>query len=158
MTTPLLYTSCEAVRACLGLDPNDCPDRVLIDSNLALELELDLDGWASTHAAIFDANIPGATSQDRRRGNLLALYCQWFCAVQVARRHLLFLQVSADGKNRAERFDVDFAAMATMAEGMASKYKTELATDLEPTTAAPGLFGLVVLSVPGIDPITEVPE
>lgn len=158
MATPLLYTSCEAVRACLGLDPNDCPDRVLIDSNLELELELDLDSWVTTHNAINNANVPGATTQDRRRGNLLTLYCQWFCAAQVARRHLLFLQVSADGKNRAERFEVDFDAMAVMAEGLASKYKTELGTDLEPTTTGPVLFGLAAASVPDLDPITEVPE
>lgn len=158
MPTPLLYTSCEAVRACLGLDANDCRDRVLLDSNLALELELDLDEWVPTHSSINAANDPDAPAQDRRRGNLLLLYCQWFCALQIARRPLLFLQVAADGKNRAERFDVDFAAIATTAEAMASKFKTDLATDLEPSASTPGMFGLAVASSPDLDPISEVPD
>ena len=45
------YTNTAAVRACLGVDEQDCPDSILLDSNLSLELLVDLDEWLSGHAA-----------------------------------------------------------------------------------------------------------
>lgn len=158
MSTPLLYTSCEAIRGCLGIDANDCPDRVMLDSNLALEIEIDLDAWLPTHDAIMDAYGPSSTADQRKQGSLLTLYCQWYGASLLARRPHLVLQVMADGKNRGERFDVDLLALAASAAQWAAKYKQDLQVALDTTVTRAQGFALAVVSVPDLDPVTEVPD
>lgn len=158
MSTPLLYTSCEAIRGCLGIDANDCPDRVMLDSNLALEIEIDLDVWLPTHATIFNAYGPASTADQRKQGSLLVLFCQWYGASLLARRPHLVLQVMADGKNRGERFDVDLLALAVSAAQWAAKYKQDLQGALDATVTRTQGFSLAAVSVPDLDPVTEVPD
>jgi hypothetical protein len=130
----------------------------MLDSNLAMEIEIDLDAWVPTHAAIFSAFGTASTADQRKQGTLLVLFCQWYGAALLARRPHLVMQVMADGKNRGERFDFELAEVAAGAAAWAAKYKQDLQAALDANTSRASGFSLMRVSVPDLDPVTEVPE
>ena len=149
------YATTEAIRGCLGIDQHDCPDRVIIDSRLELELEVDLDGWLDTHTALYEAGIlSSATADAKRVKNYILLYSQWFCAYEMASRFLLTPQIVSDGKNQMNRFSkIDLDRVKDLAAARMSKYKTLLDEDVNgATTSVPSLLAI---SVPDFDPVTN---
>lgn len=152
------YTNTAAVRACLGVDEQDCPDSILLDSNLSLELLVDLDEWLSGHAALYTANTTTSPTTDEvRLKNLLVLYAQWFCAYELANRFLTVPQIVSDGKNQMNRFaKIDLAKAAELAGARRQKYRAALDTAVN---SAPGFtsgIALMQVSVPDYDPVTNV--
>ncbi len=149
------YTTTEAVRGCLGVDASDCGDEVMVDSLLDVELVVNLDGWAPTHAAIFSAGgLTGASAAAVRSRNLIKLYAQWWCAKEVAARNLLVPQLSTDGKARLDRFKIDLELVEQKAASRCAQYQNLLREALgEATVSAAGL-NFVLAAPPASDPIT----
>ena len=151
------YTTTEAIRASLGIDAEDCPDSYMENSNLELELLVDLDGWLPTHATIFsDGNQATPLAAQRRARDVLVLYSQWFCAYEMAKRFLTFPQIVSDGKNQLNRFPkVDLEKVAEMAAAQMAKYKGILEEEvLEQTPSYTP--NILIVSTPADDPVSDV--
>lgn len=150
------YTTTQAVRGCMGVDANDCPDATMVDSKLDLELSLDLDTWLATHAALYAAGIAGgATAAETAISNRITLYAQWFCALEMINRQLLVPQINTDGKAQMDRFKVDLNLLAEKAAAKVGKYKGELVELVDGTTPTSAYSDFVSVAVPGTDVITE---
>jgi hypothetical protein len=149
------YTTTEAIRGSLGIDANDCPDNLMIDSNIELELLVDLDGWLSTHATIFSTgNTSGSTAEEKLLKDYVILYSQWFCATEMAARFLTFPQIVTDGKNQMNRFSkLDLERVKDMAAERMAKYRNLL--DELVNGAVIGVFNPVAISIPDYDPVTN---
>jgi len=100
------YTTTDAIRGAIGLTDNEVTDAMLVDQNLALELENDLLGWIPTHATLYAAGLDsGASAAEKQQAALLILYSQWFCAAQALTVMTLSIpQAIADGKDEMKRF------------------------------------------------------
>lgn len=157
MTALGTYTTTEAVRGCLGVDQDDCPDRYMVDSQVALELSLDLDGWLPTHAALYTAGTAGSpTTAAKAIADRLKLYAQWFVALEFANRPLTVPQIVTDGKAQLDRFKVDLKALAELAAQKVAKYKNELQNAVDGTQTVAPYTNYVNVATPGADPVTEV--
>lgn len=151
------YTTTDAVRGCLGVDKDDCPDRYMVDSKVDLELSLDLDGWLPTHAALYTAGTTGTpTATVKAIADRIKLYAQWFVALEFANRPLTVPQIVTDGKAQLDRFKVDWKALAELAAQKVAKYKGELQAAVDGTTVVASYTNYVNVAVPGADPVTEV--
>lgn len=151
------YTTTEAVRGCLGIDEDDCPDNFMIESNLSLELTVDLDGWLPTHAALYSAGTTGSpTSAQVGVSNRIKLYAQWFCANEMANRPMTVPQITTDGKAQFDRFKVDLVRLAALTAAKMGKYKAELDELVNNVQKPIGLpSSLVKAAIPSQDPITD---
>lgn len=150
------YTTTEAIRGSLGIDAEDCPDSYIVDSNLELELLVDLGDWLPTHASILAAGTsPTATAEEERHSNCLILYSQWYGAYQMAKRFLTFPQIVSDGKNQINRFPkIDLERVAELAAEQMAKYKGILDEEVNGAVVASTLPIMSVAS-PDTDPVTE---
>ena len=150
------YTTTQAVRGCLGVDSDDCPDAYMVDSQVALELSLDLDGWLPTHAALYTAGTTGTPSAAAAAiASRIKLYAQWFIALEFANRPLTIPYITTDGKAQIDRFKVDLAKVAELAAAKVAKYKGELQGEDGVAAVAP-YADFVSVATPGSDPVTEV--
>jgi hypothetical protein len=157
MTALGSYTNTDAVRGCLGVDQDDCPDRYMVDSQVALELSLDLDGWLPTHAALFTAGTTGTPSTAAKAiADRLKLYAQWFVALEFANRPLAVPQIVTDGKAQLDRFKVDLSKVAELAAQKVAKYKGELQGAVDGSQNLAPYTNYVSVATPGADPVTEV--
>lgn len=151
------YTTTDAVRGCLGVDVDDCPDRYMVDSKVEIELKLDLDSWLSTHAALHAAGTGGgATAQQTAIAQRIELYAQWFVALEFANRPLAIPQITTDGKAQIDRFKIDLARVTQLAAAKVAKYKGELQELVNGQPATAPYLSYVGVAVPGADPVTEV--
>ena len=157
MTQLTSYTSTEAIRACLGIDAEDCPDTYMTDSNLELELLTDLDGWLPTHATIFsEGNGATPTAAQLRYRNILILYSQWFGAYEMAKRFLTFPQIVSDGKNQINRFPkVELEKVAELAAAQMAKYKGLLDEEVNGNVVV-NQPPIMLVSTPVDDPVSDV--
>jgi hypothetical protein len=156
MTALGSYTTTEAVRGCLGVDANDVPDRYMVDSLVALELSLDLDGWLPTHAALYTAGTTGSpTTAAQAIANRIKLYAQWFITLEFANRPFTVPHITTDGKAQIDRFKIDLADVARLAAEKVAKYKGELQGEDGVAAIAP-YADYVSVATPGADPVTEV--
>ncbi len=152
------YTTYEAIRGSLGVDAEDCPDALIRESNLELELEVDLDDWLSTHATIWsDGASETATTSQVRLKNLLALYSQWFCAYELAGRFLLYPQIVTDGKAQINRFpNFDLEAARDLAGSRMAKYRATLNEVVNGASTSIQGARILAVSIPDYDPVTNV--
>jgi hypothetical protein len=150
------YTDTNAIRASIGVDSADCEDSLIIDSNLELELEVDLEEWLPTHATIFSTgNGSGATLSQKLQKNYLLLYAQWFCAYELVCRFLAIPQIVSDGKNQINRFaTIDLNQVKTLAGERKSKYRQKL--DAAVNSSSVSQLTLMRISTPNYDPVTNV--
>lgn len=152
-----VYTTTEAVRGCLGVDANDVRDAYMLDSQLALELTLDLNGWLPTHATLYSSGTTGTpTAAQAAIANRIKLYAQWFCALEMANRPLTVPQITTDGKAQIDRFKVDLARVAELAAAKVARYKGELQELVDSITPVATYSSFVSVAAPGTDPVTEV--
>lgn len=151
------YTTTEAIRGCLGIDQNDCPDGYMVDSKLDLELIVDLDDWLPTHAALYTAGTSGSpTNPQAAVAVRIALYSQWFCALEMANRPLTVPQITTDGKAQFDRFKVDLERLSALCAAKVVKYRAELQELVNNVKKPIGLpISLVQVAAPTQDPITE---
>jgi hypothetical protein len=149
------YTTSDAIRGSLGVDPQDCSDEVIASSNLEVELEVDLDGWLPNHDALFTTGTAtGATASEKTTKNLILLYSQWFCAFELASRFLLFPQIVTDGKNQMNRFaKVDLDRVKDLAASRMNKYKSSLDELVNSTTQS--VLPIISVAIPDNDPVTN---
>ena len=151
------YTNTDAVRGCLGVDQDDCPDRYMVDSQVALELSLDLDGWLPTHATLFTAGTTGTPLPAAKAiADRIKLYAQWFVTLEFANRPLAVPQIVTDGKAQLDRFKVDLSKVAELAAGKVAKYKNELQGAVDGSQTVAPYTNYVNVATPGADPVTEV--
>lgn len=151
------YTTTQAVRGCLGIDVDDCPDAYMVDSQVALELKLDLDGWLPTHSTLYTAGTTGSpTALQTAISDRIKLYAQWFVALEFANRPLTVPQINTDGKAQIDRFKVDLAAVAKLAAAKVAKYKGELVSLVGGGAVTAPYANYVSVATPGSDPVTEV--
>jgi len=150
------YTTTDAVRGCLGVDANDVPDRYMLDSQVDLELSLDLDGWLPTHATLFTAGTTGTPSAAAKAiADRIKLYAQWFVALEFANRPFAVPYITTDGKAQIDRFKIDLKDVAALAASKVAKYKGEL-SEADGGAAIAPYANYVSVAVPGTDPVTEV--
>lgn len=154
MTQITAYTDTDAIRACLGVDSHDAGDDLIVNSNLELELTVDLDVWLSTHATVWsDGNASGASIEEKLHRNYLVLYSQWFCAYELASRFLTFPQIVTDGKNQINRFaNVELEKVQALAADRMAKYRGLLDEAVNGTVTAS--IPVVTISSPTLDPVT----
>jgi len=153
----VLYTDYEAIRGCLGIDAEDCPDDVIENSNMWLELEIDLDGWLPTHGTIYsDGSATGATTDEVKLMNVLQLYAQWFCAYEVAGRLMLFPQIVTDGKAQINRFpNFKLSEAQQLAGSRMARYKAWLNEEVNGASSALQTATIMAVSTPSYDPVTD---
>jgi len=159
MAAVTAYTTTQAIRASLGMDDADCPDAMMTDSRLDLELRVDLDSWLPTHATLYaDGEAGGATAAEQALKDYLLLYAQWFCAHEMAERFLLAPQIVSDGKSQINRFPrIELEQVADRASSRRAKYRAlldEAVNGAEPSTAQTS--SLLVVSTPTYDPVTNI--
>ena len=151
------YTTTEAVRGCLGIDVDDCPDRYMVDSKVELELQLDLDTWLASHAALYSTGTQGTpTALQKAVAQRIELYAQWFIALEFTNRPLTIPQITTVGKSQIDRFKVDLSRLTQLAAAKVAKYKGELQAAVEGKPATAAYANFVSVAVPGADPVTEV--
>lgn len=153
------YTTTQAVRGCLGVDANDCPDAYMVDSLLDVELLIDLGRWLPTHATLYSEGTTGTpTAAQSTIANCIKLYAQWFCALEMTKRPLTVPQIATDGKAQLDRFKVDLERLTNLAAGQVAKYRDLLVELVDGETPAVGLgISLVSVAAPGSDPIVDSP-
>lgn len=150
------YTTTASVRGCLGVDANDCPDGLMIESHLDDELTIDLNEWLPTHSTIYQTGIASAaTAAEKTLAVLLSLYAQWYCAHQMALRPLTVPQITTDGKAQIDRFKVDLERVAKLAASKKQYYRSKLDFEVNAVALPTGVFEYVSLGLPAQDPITE---
>lgn len=149
------YTTTDAIRACLGIDKEDCPEEMIVDSRLELELLVDLDSWLPDHSTIYDTGVSsGAAATDVLHKNWLLLYSQWFGAFEMASRFLMFPQIVTDGKNQMNRFsNVELDKVKDLAASRMAKYRAALDEAVNGSTTS--TLSVLRVSVPDYDPVTN---
>lgn len=151
------YTTTQAVRGCLGVDVDDCPDAYMLDSKVDLELKLDLDGWLPTHATLYTSGTTGSpTAAQTAISDRIKLYAQWFVALEFANRPLTVPHITTDGKAQIDRFKVDLSKVAGLAAAKVAKYKGELDSLVGGGAITAPYANYVSVATPGSDPVTEV--
>ncbi len=150
------YTNYDSIRGCLGLDSDDCPDEIIRDSNLWLELEVDLGSWLPTHATIYaDGIAEAATADEEKLKNYLVLYSQWYCAHELVSRFLLHAQIVTDGKAQINRFsNMKLPEAKTMAAGRMARYRTLLDEEVNGVSSPVSTPIVFAISQPDYDPVT----
>jgi hypothetical protein len=149
------YTDTDAIRSALGVTDNEVTDAMLVDQRLALELTVDLDGWADGHAAAFAAgSLQGADAAAQLKANYISLYAQWYCAERVITNMKLAIpQMISDGKTEMRRFQMmDMDAVERAASARAAHYKSLLSLALGGT--AETVMSFASRSTPTYDPVT----
>lgn len=155
MTQVTEYTTTDAIRGSIGVDPQDFPDDSIVASNLNLELETDLSEWLPDHSTVFDeGNSQSATLTQKLKRNYLMLYCQYFGGYQLASRPMAFPQIVSDGKNQMNRFSkLDLKDVADLAADKMEKYKGKL--DEAQNGATSVALPIMGVSIPATDPVTD---
>lgn len=156
MTTQVTaYTDTDAIRGSIGVDAQDCPDDMIVGSNLQLELETDLAEWLPDHDTVFsEGNSSSATPEQELKRNYLKLYSQYFGGYQLASRPLTFPQIVSDGKNQMNRFaKLDMQEVAKAAADKMNKYKTKL--DELQNSAVVAALPVMGVIIPDNDPVTN---
>lgn len=150
------YTGTASIRACLGIDESDCPDRIIVDSGMDLELISDLDSWLPTHSTVdSEGKAALATSDQKANRSHLLLYSRWFCAKEIAARPLLFPKSTSDGKAKIERFsNYDPDKIVSFASSRAAKYKNLLSAAILGGSGSSEVISPLGVSSPDIDAVT----
>jgi hypothetical protein len=116
MTTAILYTTVEAIRASIGVDDDDVVDLMIQDQGLKIRFTSDLDSWYPGGAYVTDWEDSGfdptedtgvdieTPSAAERKGHLLSTYSMWFGAASLLQTMLAVPQKISDGKNEMQRF------------------------------------------------------
>ncbi len=149
------YTETSAVVTSLGLDSNDCPDAVFVDSKMDVQLLVELDQWLPTHKAVFDTGAgSGASVAEKLNRNYLTLYAQFFCAVQIAKRPMQFIQTHGDGKAEMSRFKEALENTRGSVTSEMLKYQNLLNAAVNGVSGDSSNIAVVGLSIPSADPVT----
>ena len=156
MTQVTQYTTADSIRSAIGVDAADCPDDVIVNSNVQLELETDLMEWLPDHETIYsEGNAATATAAQKLKKNYLVLYAQYFGGYLLAIRPLSFPQIVTDGKNQMNRFPkLQADEIAKAAAANMNKYRTKL-DELHNGAVAADL-PIMAVSVPDYDPVAGV--
>lgn len=151
------YTTTETIRACLGIDAEDCPDEMIVNSNLELELQVDLGEWLPDHATVYsDGSGSGATAAQKMQKTYLLLYAQWYCAAELAARFLLVPQIVTDGKAQMNRFSkIDLEKVAEKASARRGRYRQLLDEAVNGASDPAASSKLMAISTPAYDPVTN---
>jgi len=148
------YTGTDAIRGVIGVTDNEVTDAMLIDQRLDLELTVDLNRWAPTHAAAFaTGSASGATADEQLIANYISLYAQYFCVLQVmAFMKLAMPQLIGDGKAEMRRFQMlDLEAIEKTALARVTHYRNLLSEALGDDALTPVSY--VGSAVPTYDPV-----
>ena len=155
------YVTTGAIRAALGVTENEVGDEALAEQMLDVALLADLSSLAPEHEAIFDeAQAEGASEQTRQRARLMTLFCLWHCVANVADSWLAFPNRISDGKSEMAR-SLDVKTLREISERAASRRDgwrarfIEFETSISQGTPQSTVPGLVSISVPGYDPVTD---
>lgn len=143
MTTTVLYTTLESIRATIGVDENDVSDQIILDQKLDYQMLERLEEFLPTHEDIYDGSDEGL-----RR---LTLWCQYFGALQLLDNSVLAIpQKIQANTDQMSRFPVDWEALK---EGLRRKL-SKLENTLLRAPAASGVFSIMGTSLPTYDPVT----
>jgi len=148
------YTGTDAVRGVIGVTDNEVTDAMLLDQRLDLELTVNLNRWAPTHATVFAAGqASDATTTEQMLADYITLYAQYFCVLQVmAFMKNAIPQLITDGKAEMRRFQMlDLEAIEKTASARVAHYRTLLTEALGSDAATPMSF--IGAAVPTYDPV-----
>lgn len=154
-TTPK-FTTTEAVRGALGIDETDLSDQTILDSELNVELALDLSSWVPNWKVKLDPASP-ATEDQTTLQLAIQTYCKWWCATEYANRVLAHLQLYGDGKAEMRRFtNFDWESLIAYCSGKLAHYKSVI-QGLDPDAVQPAsdAYGLISGGIPTHDPVTN---
>ncbi len=145
------YTNTDAIRAAVGLDDDEIPDEMLVDQGLAIELELDLGEWLSSHATIWAEGVAASPTADQKTAQQhLQMYSMWYCAIRALEMRLAIPSLFTDGKAEARRQEIKYEELEEMAKTRAENHKKAL---LGTTTSTPTFMSA---AVPDYDPVTNL--
>lgn len=150
-------TNHHQVRAVLGiLNADELPDTHIVNSNVEIELELDILDWfsGSVPKVVADGSAAGATTVQKQQYFALASYAKYFCSVSLANTFQILIEKSiSDGQNELVRNELDLPQFLESLRNRRDAYKTkflQLAGQTTQTQAA-----LMGRAVPAYDPVTN---
>jgi len=148
----VLYTDTDQIRGALQITEEDLGDERFNQGILELDLTLDLDAWAPTHATIYATGLGTPTASQLNQFNLLRAYSAYFCAYQTLQTGALSMpQNISDGKNTIER-PQDRAGLRDFIAGRLATYKSRLTELL--TGSVPSYVGQFLGVGSNYDPVT----
>jgi hypothetical protein len=112
MTTAVLFTDTDAIRAALGVTTKELPDSMLTGQQLETQMKVDLYSWLPTYQTLYDAQSEsGVTADQLQIVDLLTLYCMYYGALRACEMILSYRAKVTDGKQAVDRFAVDWKAL-----------------------------------------------
>jgi hypothetical protein len=143
MATPVLYTTVEAIRACLGTDLYDIEDQMILDADLGSLMLLRLSQILPSHETVFDTE----------QGELqLKLWCQAYGALMfIETGQLAIAQRYSANQDQLQRFDVDFEELMKALKRRLGHIESLLIPDIVAQRAS--VFTVSGRSVPDYDPV-----
>lgn len=152
----IMYTTSNAIRACIGVTDKELSDAQLTDLNLGTQLSLDLDEVYPDHAtAKTEGEAGGATALQLKTWNLIKMYSQYQgAAFMLPGLQNLIPQKLADAGFEMQRFTKDNLDK-TKAEilGMRDKYRSAIAELLGETPYE--AYSVLVRVTPTYNPVTS---
>lgn len=156
MSTAVLYTTFDAIRAALGLSAVELPDKQMADLELDALLRIELLTVYSTHASLAAAIDAGtATPEQETTWLYLQQYCKYEAAVQFLPQFQLITAAQVgDAKATMRRFEPsNLSDTIAQISGMRDKFRTLLNPDLFPQQG--DSFGVFTAVSPLYDPVTN---
>jgi hypothetical protein len=151
------YTTTANIRAAIGVDDNDLPDAQIVNSQVDVELTIDLDSWLPDHATIYTDGTTGSpTAEEVTSKNYLIMYAMYAGACLVLDgRQLQYPFLFKDGKAELRRFDgISLDKILAALREKRAYYRTKLVTDQSLTETAEAIgFSIVGVSIPAYDPV-----
>lgn len=151
----LAYTNTDAIRGFLGLEAQELDDDQIVSPELELEVTVLLESWFPTHEdSVAAADLPEATTDQKRIPSLLKLYTGYLASAITARRlSMLAAQTIGDGKNQFTRFATDAELIQASLGAQVSLYKTMILKALGNVIETPMMSHLIGVGLTP-DPVT----
>jgi len=154
--TVILYTSTEAIRACLGVSARELDDAQITDLRMSDQLLESLEDVLSTHVAAAAAGeAVGATDAEVTVLRRLRLYCQYEAAVLLLPQlQTLLVQKISDGDAEMQRFSKDdLERTKDQITAMRNHYRGKLNADF---VSEAFVLPTILAVSPTYDPVTDV--
>jgi hypothetical protein len=153
MSTAVLYTNTDAIRAAVGISSTEIPDSMITDQQMERQVKTALYSWLPTYPALYTAgDAEEATDEQVYVKDLLVLYCTYFGAVRLVEMIMAMRQRVSDGKSEVERFNIDWLSLLEALKGRLDEIQDLLEEVINPSHGGPSYFGK---AVPDYDPVTN---
>lgn len=150
----VLYTTTAAIRAAVGVTAKELPDSMFSDQGLETQVRVALYQRVPTYQALYTAGMESdAEAADLYAVELLELFCLYFGAVRSIEMILAMRKSVTDGKQKVDRFAIDWAALLAAMQKRLDDTVDALEEVVNPGSGGVAYFGK---AVPDYDPVTNL--